>query len=250
MITTNIPKLRQFYKIKAILFLSLIISTSSCAQLLQIVEQTPLSDLKLSQLDISNGLKGALDKGVEKQVTKLTAIDGFLQNELVKIVLPEELQIIDTKLRQIGLSSLADEGIKVLNRAAEDAVKEATPIFTDAIKNLTFSDAKNILMGNNTAATTYLESSTSTALYSKFNPVIQNSFEKVGATKVWSNIISKYNKIPFVKKVNPNLTDYTTRKTMDGVFKMIAVEELSIRTTLNSRSTPILKKVFALQDNR
>jgi hypothetical protein len=221
---------------------------SGCAELQQVVDQLPQGTIGLSQLDISNGLKEALDNGIEKQVSKLTATDGFLKNEAVKILLPEELQKVDTKLRQIGLSSLADEGLKVLNRAAEDAVKEATPIFVSAVKNMSFNDARNILMGNNIAATTYLQSSTSTALYSKFNPVIKNSFAKVGADQVWTNIITKYNSLPFITKVNPDLTDYTTNKAMEGVFKMIAVEEQSIRSNFSSRTSDLLKKVFALQD--
>lgn len=223
----------------------------SCAEMQQVIDQLPQGTTTgIGQLDIANGLKEALDNGINKQVSKLTATDGFLKNEAVKILLPEELQTVDKKLRQIGLSSLADEGLKVLNRAAEDAVKEATPIFVDAVKQMTFKDAKNILMGNNTAATSYLENSTSTALYGKFNPVIKNSFAKVGADKVWTNIITKYNAIPFVNKVNPDLTDYTTNKAMEGVFKMIAVEEQNIRGNFNARSSDLLKKVFALQDKK
>jgi hypothetical protein len=246
----NTQKSNSIQKIKGIVILSLLLSTASCAELQQVVDQLPQGSVGLSQLDIANGLKEALDKGIEKQVSKLTVTDGFLKNDAVKILLPQELQTVDTKLRQIGLSSLADEGLKVINRAAEDAVKEATPIFVTAVKNMSFTDAKNILMGNNTAATTYLESSTSTALYSKFNPVIKNSFAKVGADKVWTNIITKYNSIPLVKKVNPDLTDYTTNKAMEGVFKMIAVEEQNIRTNFSSRSSDLLKKVFALQDKK
>jgi len=105
-------------------------------------------------------------------------------------------------------------------------------------------------MGNESAATSYLQNSTTTALYAKFNPVIKNSFTKVGADKVWANIITKYNSVPLVKKVNPDLTDYTTNKALEGVFKMIAVEEKSIRTDLNSRTSDLLKKVFALQDKK
>ena len=221
-----------------------------CAEMQQVMDQLPQGTVGLSQIDIANGLKEALDNGIEKQVSKLTATDGFFKNEAVKILLPEELQAVDKKLRQIGLSSLADEGLKVLNRAAEDAVKEATPIFVDAVKQMTFSDAKNILMGNNTAATSYLENSTSTALYGKFNPVIKNSFAKVGADKVWTNIITKYNAVPFVNKVNPDLTDYTTNKAMEGVFKMIAVEEQNIRGNFSARSSDLLKKVFAMQDKK
>jgi hypothetical protein len=153
-------------------------------------------------------------------------------------------------MRKMGFASLADEGIKVLNRAAEDAVKEATPIFVEAVKNISFTDAKTILMGNETSATTYLQTTTSTALYGKFNPVIKNSFTKVGADKIWSSIINKYNSFPLVRKVNPDLTDYVTNQAMAGVFKMIAVEEKNIRTNLNSRSSVVLQKVFAIQDKK
>lgn len=204
----------------------------------------------LSSGDISQGLKEALNKGIEKQVTKLTAVDGFYKNEMVKILLPEELQKVDKTLRKMGMSSLADKGILMLNRAAEDAVKESTPIFVDAVKNMSFTDAKNILMGDEKAATTYLQTETTNSLYAKFNPVIQSSFAKVGADKVWASIIKKYNSLPMVTKVNPDLTDYTTNKALEGVFKMIALEEKDIRTNLNARSTDLLKKVFAKQDKK
>lgn len=232
---------------KNILLLLGIFTLTSCAELQQVANQFP--ELGQTQsLDIAGGLKEALNNGITKQVSKLTVTDGFFKNEMVKILLPEELQKVDKALRNVGMSKLADEGLKVINRAAEDAVKEATPIFVDAVKNMSFNDAKNILMGNENAATTYLQNSTSTALYSKFNPVIKSSFNKVGADKVWSQIITKYNSLPLVKKVNPDLTDYTTNKAMEGVFKMIAVEEKSIRTNLASRTSDLLKKVFALQD--
>lgn len=203
-----------------------------------------------STVDISAGLKEALNKGITEQVSKLTAVDGFYKNEAVKILMPEELQKVDKALRKIGLSSLADEGIQSLNRAAEVAVKEATPIFVSAIKTMSIKDAKNILVGNDNAATTYLESSTSTALYAKFNPVVKESIGKVGADVVWAKIIEKYNNIPLVSKVNPDINDYVTKKAMDGVFTMIAIEEKDIRTNLNSRTSDLLKKVFALQDKK
>lgn len=197
---------------------------------------------------IGNGLRQALDFGIDKQVSKLTKRDGFYKNPLVKILLPQELQKVDKALRDIGLDNLADEGLKILNRAAEDAVKEATPIFVDAVKGITFNDAKNILLGPDNAATSYLENRTNKALYDKFNPVIQNSFSKVGADQIWTNIINKYNTIPFVESVNPDLTDYVTNEALKGVYKMIAVEEKNIRTKINSRTTTLLKQVFALQD--
>ncbi|WP_036152756.1 DUF4197 domain-containing protein [Maribacter forsetii] len=223
----------------------------SCAELQQVVNQLPTStEGVLSNETIANGLKEALDLGIEKQVSKLTATDGFYKNELVKILLPEDLQKVDKTLRDIGLGSLADEGLKVLNRAAEDAVSEATPIFVNAVKEMSFADAKNILLGSNDAATTYLETKTNTELYSKFNPVISESFKKVGADKIWSSIITKYNSIPLTNNVNPDLTDYVTEEALSGVYKMIAVEEKEIRTKYSSRTTDVLKKVFALQDKK
>ena len=227
-----------------------ILSLVSCAEMQQVLEQLPQQTGILSQAEMGNGLKEALNNGITKQVSKLTTTDGFFKNEDVKILLPEELQKVDTKLRQLGMTKLADDGLKILNRAAEDAVKEATPIFVDAVKQMTFTDAKNILLGNESSATTYLQTSTSTALYGKFNPVIKNSFAKVGADKIWTQIITKYNSIPLVKKVNPDLTDYTTNKAMEGVFKMIAVEEKDIRTNFSARTSELLKKVFALQDKK
>ena len=200
--------------------------------------------------DISAGLKEALNNGITKQVSKLTAEDGFFKNELVKILLPEELQKVDRTLRSIGMSSLADQGLVVLNRAAEDAVKEATPIFVKAVKNMNFNDAKSILMGNEKAATTYLETATSTALYDKFSPVIATSLNKVNADGIWSQIISKYNSVPLVKKVNPDLKDYVTKQTMKGVFTMVAIEEKEIRVNLKSRTSNLLQSVFALQDKK
>lgn len=205
-------------------------------------------NVSLSNADIGAALKEALNKGVSEQVTKLTAVDGFYKNEAVKILLPEELQKVDKKLRQVGMASLADEGLLMLNRAAEDAVKEATPIFVNAITGMTFADAKNILMGADNSATTYLQKTTTTALYSKFSPVVKTSLGKVGADAVWEKIITKYNSLPLVTKVNPDLTDYVTNKALEGVFKMITVEEKNIRTNLSSRTSDLLKKVFALQD--
>ena len=226
----------------------LLCQLTTCAELHQVVNQLPQGGTAIGNDQIAAGLRQALDLGIEKQVTKLTQTDGFYKNDMVKILLPEELQKVDKALREIGLSSLADEGLKVLNKAAEDAVKEATPIFVDAVKSITFDDAKNILVGNDNAATQYLASKTETALYGKFNPVIKESFSKVGADQIWGNLINKYNSIPFTSDVNPDLTDYVTNEALKGVYTMIAVEEKDIRTKLSSRTTDLLQKVFALQD--
>jgi len=233
--------------IRKILALVIILNFTACVELQQVIDQLP-EEVGISESEIGSGLRQALDLGIDKQVTKLTQKDGFFKNDLVKIVLPEELKKVDKALRDIGLSSLADEGLKVLNRAAEDAVSEATPIFVSAVKDITFADAKNILLGNDDAATQYLNSKTQTALYAKFNPVIKNSFSKVGADEIWSNLINKYNAIPFTSNVNPDLTDYVTGEALNGVYKMIAVEEKEIRGKTASRTTDLLRKVFALQD--
>ncbi len=234
--------------IRKFLALFLVLHLTACAELQQVVNQLPQTGGVLNTTDMAAGLRQALDFGIEKQVTKLTQTDGFYKNELVKILLPEELKKVDKGLRDIGLGRLADEGIKALNRAAEDAVKEATPIFVDAVKGITFADAKTILLGNDAAATQYLNSKTQTALYSKFNPVIKNSFAKVGADTVWKNLITKYNAIPFTTDVNPDLTDYVTSEALKGVYTMIAVEEKDIRNNFAARTTDLLQKVFALQD--
>jgi RNA binding exosome subunit len=218
-----------------------------CSELQQVVNQLPQGST-IGNEEIANGLKQALNMGIDKQVSKLTQTNGFFGNELVKIMLPEELQKVDKTLRDIGLSSLADEGLKILNRAAEDAVSEATPIFVNAVKGMTFNDAKNILLGSDTAATVYLTNATQTELYNKFNPVIKSSFEKVGADKIWNNLINRYNNIPLTNNVNPDLTDYVTQEALNGVFTMIAIEEKEIRTKVSSRTTDVLRKVFALQD--
>lgn len=235
--------------IKRILIVFVALQFSSCAELQKIASQLPQAGA-LTQGQIGAGLRQALDNGIQHQVSKLTSKDGFYRNELVKILLPKELKAVDDGLRKVGLSKLADEGIKALNRAAEDAVKTATPVFVNAVKDITFAYAKDILLGNDKAATSYLESKTKNTLYSKFNPVIKKSFGKVGADKIWSNLITQYNSIPFVKSVNPDLTDYVTTEALQGVFTMIAVEEKGIRNKVGLRNTDLLRKVFALQDRK
>jgi len=198
--------------------------------------------------DIAGGLKEALTQGLEKAVAQVSVADGFYKDEAIKILLPPELKEVDTKMRAVGLGDKADEGLKLLNRAAEDASAKATPIFVHAVKEMTFSDAKGILMGDNNAATAYMKRTTSDPLYHAFVPTVQQSLEKVGANKIWEQLITKYNTLPFVNKVNPNLADYVTKKTIDGLFVMVAKEEVAIRKSPANRTTELLKSVFALQD--
>ncbi|WP_262509786.1 DUF4197 domain-containing protein [Chryseobacterium sp. CBTAP 102] len=173
----------------------------------------------------------------------------FFKNEAVKILMPEKLRKIDTTLRSIGMGSLADEGIKLLNRAAEDAVTEAAPIFTNAITSMTITDAKNILLGSNNAATNYLQGKTQTQLFNAFQPKVKASLGKVGADTLWKNLISKYNTFTG-QAVTTDLNEYVTTETINGVFKMVADKESGIRNTPAMRTTSILQKVFGAQDGK
>ena len=231
---------------KIVLLVSSFFCLSSCADLQSIMNSTQQSGA-LSSVDISNGLKQALELGIAQGVDLLSQKDGYYGNSLAKILFPEPLQKVDNTLRSIGLGSLADEGVKLLNRAAEDAVTEAKPIFINAVKNLSFSDATAILTGGKNAATDYLKKTTTQSLIQAFSPKIQASLGKVGADQVWSSIIDKYNAVPLVTKVNPDLTSYVTEKAIDGLFLQSAQKEEDIRTNIGSRTTPLLQKVFAKQ---
>jgi len=237
----------NFKQMKKLILILSIFTFSGCAEMQQVLDEAAKSNI-LSQEQIGQGLKEALSNGVINQVTTLALKDGFYKNEMAKILYPAELQKVDKTLRDLGLGNLADQGMIMLNRAAEDAVHEAIPIFKEAIVNMTFTDAKNILLGEKDAATQYLNRTTSAALRAKFQPIIQNSFQKVGADKVWTEVITTYNKIPLVSKVSPDLTGYVTDESLKSVYKMVAVEESKIRTDIGSRTSELLKKVFALQD--
>lgn len=202
---------------------------------------TNLSSLTSTQ--ISSGLKEALHLGVTEGVKKLGTADGFYKNEMVKILMPEKLRVIDTQLRAVGLGSLADQGVKLLNRAAEDAVTSSAPIFANAITSMTITDAKNILLGSNNAATNYLQTKTQSQLFTAFQPKVKASLGKVGADTVWKSLISKYNLLTG-QTVTTDLNEYVTTETINGVFKMIAEKESGIRNNPALRTTSLLQKVF------
>ncbi len=195
--------------------------------------------------EIAAGLKEALVKGVDNGTNLLSKADGFFANAALKILLPPEAQKVENTLRNIGMDKQVDEAILSMNRAAEDACKSAAPIFSSAIKNMSFADALGILKGGDTAATGYLRGKTSIELTNAFSPVIEQSLKKVDATKYWNTIISAYNKIPFQQKVNPDLVSYVTEKALDGIFYQIAIEEKSIRKDPVARTSELLKKVFS-----
>ena len=220
---------------------------NSCDELQQVMGNTTQGG---SGFNVASGLKQALEMGVSSGVDLLSKDGGYFKDQAVRILLPEELQKVDKTLRSVGLGSLADQGLKVLNEAAENAVSQAKPIFLSAIRNMTFTDAMNILKGDNTAATTYLKNSTYSSLETAFAPKVQASLSEVGADKIWENIINKYNQIPLVKPVEPNLTKYVTQQAINGLFVKVGDKEKEIRTNIVARTTPLLKSVFAMQDNK
>jgi len=198
----------------------------------------------LSTEDVAKGLKEALVQGTSKGTSQASQTDGYFKNSLLKILMPPEMQKVDQKLRSLGMNKLMDDFELSLNRGAEDAAKEAKPIFVNAITSMTIQDAWNILKGEPDAATSYLRKTTGTSLYNAFKPKIQTSLQKVNATKYYTDIITRYNKIPLVEKVNPNLDDYVTNKAIDGLFVLVKQEETNIRQNPAARATDLLKRVF------
>ena len=199
-------------------------------------------------LEIASGIKQALEIGTSRGADLLSAKNGFMGNMAVKILFPPEAQKVEKTLRTIGMGKLADNVILSLNRAAEDAAKEAKPIFLSAIKQMTIADATNILLGSKDAATNYFKRVTTSQLMEKFKPVINNSLAKVGATKYWGDAAGQYNRLPLVKPLNTDLSGYVAQKAIEGMFIQVAQEELRIRENLGARSTPLLQKVFGYAD--
>lgn len=198
----------------------------------------------LSNEDIVSGLKEALSVGAKKSADKLSAVNGFMGNAAIKVLMPDEAKKVETTLRNAGMGKLVDDAIESMNRAAEDAAKSAAPIFVDAVKGMNVQDALGILRGNDSAATTYLKGKTTTPLTAAFKPVIDGALEKTGATKYWTAVFEAYNKIPLTKKVNTDLSNYVTSRALNGMFYQVALEEQNIRKNPAARVNDILKKVF------
>lgn len=203
----------------------------------------------LSETEVSNGLKEALQKGIATGVATASKEDGFLGNDLIRIGLPDEVASVETTLRKIGLGSEVDRVITTINRGAEEAAKEAKPIFVNAIKQLTIQDAWNILKGEDDAATQFLQRTTSDQLVALFKPHVQASLNEVGATRYYGDLVNSYNTFPTTKKkLDPDLNAYVTQKAIDGLFKLIAQEEKAIRENPLERTSSLLQRVFAAQD--
>ena len=230
--------------------LLLAVQLTACTALQNITGSVLNGEGELTSLEIGNGLKEALNIGISKGADRLSQTDGYFKSAY-KILLPEEVQKVTNTLQKLpGFAQVENKMIELLNRAAEDAATSAKPIFVSAIKEMTFQDATAILMGQQDAATQYLHRKTYTNLQGAFRPKVKTSLDRVKATEYWNKAVTAYNKIPLVEKVNPNLDDYVTTKALSGLFSMVTKEELAIRNNVSNRTSDLLRKVFAKQDNR
>jgi len=236
-------------KLVKLSLLCLALSFSSCSpQQLQDALGTVLDSGVLTDGEVSSGLKQALEIGIGKGSDQLSALDGYFKSPY-KILLPPEARKITDKLQKVpGFAQIENVLLEKINRGAEDAAKKAKPIFVDAIKQISFEDATTILLGADDAATGYLNDKTNAQLYAAFNPVIINSLDKFNARKYWSDAVTAYNKIPFVQKADPSLDNYVTTQALNGLFSMVAKEEVNIRKNVSARTSDLLRKVFAKQD--
>ena len=251
-------------KLILITLASLALSLSSCNELLQIANTMGNPDIPVSEAENAAGLKSSLDVGIENAVNILGIENGFMNDVLVKILLPAEAKPIIDNIRLIpGGEELVNRAILSLNRTAEDAVKEATPIFKHAITSITFKDAAGILFGGDYAATSYLKEKTSADLLAAFAPKVKNSLGKplvanLSTTQSWNALTAAFNKVAAspvgiyggMKPVNVNLEEYVTQKALDALFLKVGEEEKKIRENPVARITAILKRVFGQLDKK
>jgi len=251
--------IKSFFRIAFIMIISILFQQQAQAQKLgDLLKKTKDStgnkvtglldgivsgNTKLSAAEVAEGLKEALEKGTGNSVAKLNVVDGYLANAAIKILMPPEAQKIEKTLRSIGLGKQVDQAITAMNRAAEDAAGKATPIFVSAIKQMTIEDAFGILRGGDSSATTYLRLKTTDSLTNAFAPVVNQSLEKVDATKYWNTIFTRYNAITG-SNIETNLGAYVTAKALSGIFYQLAAEEKNIRQNPAARTSELLKKVF------
>jgi len=219
-------------------------TTTASSDATEETTSTTSTDVDYTEEEANSGIKETLISGVTKGVAMVAKENGYFGDELIKITFPEEVQTIEKKLRAIGMGDLVDKAVLSMNRAAEDAASSATDIFVGAIKEMTISDATNLVLGSDTAATHYLKEHTTDELTEKFSPIINTSLETVNATKYWDDVMNAYNKLPLVKKMNPDLGAYVTEKAIDGLFVKIADQEMAIREDPLEQTSSLLKKIF------
>ncbi len=213
-------------------------------QLLDQVITTTSSGGGLSSGDIASGLREALTKGISKGSDQASALNGYYKNPLLRIAFPPEAQNVADKLRQLGFNKQVDRFELSLNRAAEDAAKKAKPVFVKAITSMSIGDAVGILRGQNDAATQYLRRTSGQELVREFTPIIDSTLAKNNVTRYYADLTTIYNRLPFVQRVNPNLTEYATNRAVDGLFVLVAQEEQKIRENPLERTSELLKRVF------
>lgn len=230
----------------SILLFSILLNACTSQQITQTIGDVLGQGVTAEEVGL--GLKEALSKGATKGAQSASKTDGYFKNPKIRIPMPSEMQNVERTLRQVGLGDEVDNFILTLNRGAEEAAKKATPIFIDAIKAMTIKDAWGILKGEQDAATQYLIRTTSPRLKSEFQPVIEEALKKVNATKYYTEIVTGYNRIPGVTKLNPDLNDYATEKAMEGLFILVAEEEANIRENPVARTTELLRRVFSQTD--
>ena len=236
---------------KLFTLISITLVLSSCNILNQVANTVGTSPTGISNAEAGSGIKEALAQGLAKSVLQLNTTDGFFKDALYKVLLPPDAKKIENTLRTIGFNSLVDKAILQINRGAEDAAGYAKPIFEDAIKSMTLTDAIGLIKNGDTSATHFFRVKTTDKLIAAFAPVIKNSLDKADATKYYGDLITKYNSLPLVaKKLNPDLTNYVTLKATDALFNLIAKEEINIRTNFAARTTDLLKKVFGGMYNK
>ncbi len=227
-----------------VFFASLVLSTSASAQL-DVSKIFSKKSPGVSKDEAGLGIKEALTQGVTAAVLNLNKTDGFFGSEIYKVLLPPDAVKVENTLRKVGMGAQVDKAILQINRGAEDAVAFAKPIFVDAIKEMTITDALNILRGPNDGATQYFKQKTTDKLVAAFSPSVKNSLDKTEATKYYSDIVNTYNNFPTTfKKVNPDLTSYVVGRAVDALFDQVAKEEANIRANPAARATDLLKKVF------
>lgn len=208
-----------------------------------VIKQLPQST-GVTEAEAAEGIREALSQGLVKSVLQLNKEDGFFKDAFYKILIPEDARKIENTLRDIGLGSMVDKAILQINRGAEDAAGYAKPIFTDAIKRMDIGDAIGLVRNGDTSATHFFREKTTAQLVTTFTPVIKSSLDKVNATKYYGDMVNKYNSLPLVKKLNPDLTGYVTNKAINALFDLVAKEEKNIRSNIAARTTELLKKVF------
>ena len=222
---------------------------SGCDVLTQMGGVPGYNPLPPSEAEVATGLRSALEVGISNAVKITSENGGFFNNSLIRIPFPPEAARMERTLRDIGLGSQVDQFVRTMNSAAEEASKKATPIFVNAIRQMTFTDVMNIWRGDSMAATQFLQRTTSDQLRQAFNPVIKDAIDKVELTSLWNPLASAYNSVPFITPVNPNLEDFITDRALTGLFKMVALEEAAIRRDPAARVNDILKRVFGWLDN-